>query len=48
MFKTEEKYCMTSPVCGLKKKMIQMNLLTLENIKRLADLENELFCQGKG
>ena len=20
MFKTEEKYCMTSPVCGLKKK----------------------------
>ena len=43
---TEEKYHMTSLICGLLKKMIQMNLLTKQ---RLTDLEKELMvAEGKG
>ena len=35
--KSEEKYCMASLICGIEKKMIQMNL---QNRKILTDLEN--------
>ena len=41
----EEKYCMTSLICGILKEMVQMNLLTKQ---RLTDLENKHDCQGVG
>ena len=51
MFKTEEKYCMTSAICELKKKKkkqqkIQMKLFTLQNRKRLTGLEDKLMLPG--
>ena len=50
MFKTEEKYCTTSPICELKKKKkkMQMDLFTLQNRKRFTDLENKHVARGKG
>ena len=40
---TEEKYHMTSLICGISKDMIQKNL---QNTKRFTDLENELTVVG--
>ena len=37
---TEERYHMTSLICGICKEMIQKNL---QNTKRFTDLENELM-----
>ena len=43
---TEEKYHMTSLICGIYKEMIQKNL---QNTKRFTDLENELtVARGEG